>query len=86
MRRVDAADLLVDLQAGLVRQAKIEQNHVGQASARTSPQPRSPGAGDLDPVSGSGERLAHLLLDHGWVVINEQQMGHSWLDPTYVKG
>ena len=45
-------------------------------------QPRSPGAGDLDPVSGSGERLAHLLLDHGWVVIDEQQMGHGSLAPA----
>ena len=83
--RVDAADLLVDLQAGLVGQAKIEQNHVGRIGADAL-QPRGPRAGNLDPVLGRRERLAHLLLDQGWVVIDEQQMGHGWLDPTMSRG
>ena len=74
--RVEAADLLVDFQAGLVGQAEIEQNHVRRIGADIL-EPRSPGAGDLDPVSGSGERLAHLLLDQVRVIIDEQQMGHG---------
>ena len=75
------ADLLEDLQAGLVGQAEIEQDHVGRIRADVL-QPCSPGAGNLDPVGGSGERLAHLLLDQGRVIIDEQQMGHGWLDPA----
>src|SRR5207245_554994 len=65
--RVDRPDLLVDLQAGLVGQAQVEENDVRGPSADAL-EPFGAGAGHLDPVTGGGERLAQLLRDHGRVV------------------
>ena len=49
--RVDLADLLVDLQAGLVGQAQVEENDIGRLG--TDPlEPFGAGAGHLDPVIG----------------------------------
>ena len=62
--RIDLADRLVDLQPGLVGQAQVEQNDVGRLGADAL-DPFRAGAGHLDPVSGAGERLAHLLWGSG---------------------
>ena len=76
--RIDLADLLVDLQAGLVGQAQVEQNDIGRSGADAL-DPFGAGAGHLDAVSGSGEGLAHLLGDQDRVIVDEQQVGHAWL-------
>ena len=78
--RVDAADLLVDLQAGLVGQAQVEENDVRRPGADPL-EAFGAGGGHLDPVSRRGERLAHLLRDQGRVIVDEQQVGHGRLHP-----
>ncbi len=78
--RVDAADLLVDLQAGLVGQAQVEENDVRRPGADPLESFGS-GAGHLDPVSRRGERLAYLPRNQGRVIVNEQQVGHGWRVP-----
>ena len=79
--RVDAADLLVNLQARLVGQAQVEENDVRMPG--TDPlEPFSSGARHLDPVSGSGERLAHLPRYQGRVVVDQQQVGHDRSNAT----
>ena len=76
--RVDPADLLVDVQAGLVGQAQIEENNVRRHG--TDPlEPFGAGASHFDPVSGPGEHLAHQLRDQCRVIIDEQQVGHDAL-------
>ena len=47
--RVDPADLLEDVQAGLVGQAQVEEDDVGRVGADAL-EPLRAGAGDLDPV------------------------------------
>ncbi len=76
--RVDAADLLVDLEPGLVGQAQVEQNDIGRCWHRFV-DPFGAGAGHLDPVTGGGKRLPHLLRDQDRVVVDEQHMGHGRL-------
>ena len=76
--RVDLADLLVDLQAGLVGQAQVEQNDIGRLGADAL-EPFGAGAGHFDAVTGSGKRLAHLLGDQDGVIVDEQQVGHGRL-------
>ncbi len=76
--RVDPADLLVDVRAGLVGQVEIEQNDVRQPGADVL-EARSAGAGDHDSVRRGGEGLAHLLRSQGKVVVDEQQLGHDAL-------
>ena len=49
--RVDLADLLVDLQAGLVGQAQVEENDIGRLGTDAL-EPFGAGAGHLDPVNG----------------------------------
>src|SRR5262249_31858540 len=79
--RVDAANVLVDLQAGLVRQAQIEENDVRRPG--TDPlESFSTAGGDLDPVRRRGERLAHLPREQGRVIVNEQEVGHDALPPA----
>jgi hypothetical protein len=71
-------DLLVDLQAGLVGQVKVEENNVRRPG--TDPlESFGTGAYHLDPVSRRGERLAHLPREQGWVIVDEQQVGHGRL-------
>ena len=41
--------------------------------------PRSPGAGDLDPVRRGRERAPHLVRNQVRVVIDEQQVRHDAL-------
>jgi len=62
--------LLVHIQPGLVRQPQVEQNNIGRLRAN-SRKPFGAGAGHLNPVTGRGKRLAHLLWDQGWVIIDE---------------
>jgi len=67
---------LIDVQAGLVEQAQIEENIVRQNG--TNPlKPLGAGASHCDPVSGAGEHLAHKLRDLCRVIIDGQQVGHS---------
>ena len=37
------------------------------------------GVGDLDPVSGCGEHVAHLVAEQVRVVIDQEQVGHGLL-------
>ena len=74
--RVDAADRLVELQAGLVGQSQVEEDDVRGVGA-DEPEPFRAGAGHLDPVRGGRERQAHLLRDQGRVIIDEQDVGHG---------
>jgi hypothetical protein len=72
---VDLAELPQDLQAGLVGQAQVEQNNVwpngGDAFEALAAR-----VGDLDPVCGRGEHLAHLVREQVGVVIDQEQVGH----------
>jgi hypothetical protein len=57
-KTVTMRDSLVNVQAGLVEQAQIEENNVRQHG----PDPLKPlgaGASHFDPVSGAGEHLEH---------------------------
>jgi hypothetical protein len=78
--RVDSADGLVDVQAGLVGQAQVQEDHVRRFGPDAL-NPVRPRAGHLDPVGGGGERLAHLHRDQGRVVVDEQEVGHGRLTP-----
>ena len=75
---VDLADLLVDLQSGLVGQAQVEQNNVGRLGPDAF-QTSGAGRGNLDAVTGSGKCLTHLLRDQDRVIIDEQHVGHDRL-------
>jgi hypothetical protein len=78
---VDLAELPQDVQAGLVGQAQIEENDVWPNVGDTL-KALGPCVGDIDPVSGGGEDVAHLVRKQAWVVINQEQVGHvtraSW--------
>jgi hypothetical protein len=75
---VDPADLPVDVQAGLVGQAQVEENNPRRQG--TDPlQPFGGGASHFDPVPGAGEHLAHPLRDQCRVIIDEHQVGHDVL-------
>ena len=73
---VDLAELLQDVQAGLVGQAQVEENDIG---------PNFGGAlealgarvGNLDLVCGGGEDVAHLVREQVRVVIDQEQVGHA---------
>jgi hypothetical protein len=78
--RVDLPNLLVDLQAGLVGQAQVEEDDVGRLGTHPL-EPLGAGGGHLDPVLGGTERLAHLLRDHDRVVVDEQKVSHDSLPP-----
>ena len=68
--RVEAADLLVDVQARLVGQPEVEENDIGRPGP-DSLEPGEASAGDLDPVGGGGEELPNLGRDQRRVVIDE---------------
>ena len=68
--RVEAADLLVDVEAGLVGQAQVQEDDIRRPGADLL-QPLGASAGHLDPVSGGGESLAHLPRDQGRVIVDE---------------
>ena len=76
--RVDAADLLIDLQSGLVGQAQVEENDIRRLGLDPF-EPRHAGAGDLDAVIRGGKELTNLSWDQGQVIIDEQNVGHGSL-------
>ena len=73
--RVDLADSLVDLQAGLVWQMQIEENDIGRLGP-DQVERCSAGFGNLDAVPGGWETLAHLLGDYNGVIVYEKQIRH----------
>ena len=72
---VDSAELRQDVQAGLVGQAQVEENNV-RASGGDPFQALCARVGDLNPVFGGGEHVAHLLGEQVRVVIDQEQVGH----------
>jgi hypothetical protein len=68
---VDLAELPQDVQAGLVGQAQVEQNNVGPNVGDTL-KALGTRVGDLDPVCGGGEHVAHLVRKQARVVINQE--------------
>src|SRR5204863_6908146 len=74
------ADLPVDLQAGLVGQAQVEENNVRRPGADAL-EPFGAGTCHLDPITRGGERLARLFWDYDRVIIDEQHVGHGRLAP-----
>lgn len=68
--RVDAADRLEDLQAGLVGESEVEQDDIGGLGADARPSRGSRGS-NLDSVTGCGECLAYLLGDQVRVIIDQ---------------
>ena len=68
---VDLAELPQDVQAGLVGQAQVEENDVWPNVGDTL---KALGArvGDLDPVCGGGEDVAHLVREQARVVIDQE--------------
>ena len=72
---VDLAELRQDVQAGLVGQAQVEENDV-RASGGDPFQALCARLGDLNPVCGGGEHVAHLFGEQVRVVIDQEQVGH----------
>jgi hypothetical protein len=72
---VDSAELRQDVQAGLVRQAQVEENDV-RASCGNPFQAIRTRVGDLDPMFGRGEHVGHLFGENVRVVIDQEQVGH----------
>ena len=76
--RVDARESPIDVQAGLVRQAQVEQDDV--RGVRADPlDPLCPGNGDLRPMKPGGEGHPKLVEDQVRVIVDEQQVGHGRL-------
>ena len=73
---VDPPDLPQDVQSGLVGQAQVEKNDVGP-NVGEAVEAIAPRVGDLDPVCGRGEHLAHLVREQVRVVIDQEQVGHG---------
>src|SRR5262249_30493622 len=74
--RVDAADLLVDLEPRLVRQTQVEENNIGRGGPYVL-KPFRPGPGHDDAVARPVEGLAYLLRDKVRVIVDEQQLRHD---------
>ena len=70
---VDLAELPQDVQAGLVGQAQVEENDV-RPGVGDAFRPSAPVLGDLDPVCGGGEHVAHLVREQVRVVIDQEQV------------
>ena len=77
MRSIDAPNLAVDLQAGLVGEVEVEQDDV-RPSRPGAFEPLGPGRGHLDPVRRCGERPDHRLQARSPIVVDEQQVGHDF--------
>src|SRR5262249_7043074 len=73
---VDVAELPQDVQAGLVGQAQVEENDV-RPTVKGASEALAARGGDLEPVWGGGEHLAHLVREQVWVVIDQEQVGHG---------
>jgi len=72
---VDSAELRQDVEAGLVRQAQVEENNV-RASVGNPLQAICTRVGDLDPMFGRGEHVGYLVVEEVRVVIDQEQEGH----------
>ena len=72
---VDSPELPQDVQAGLVGQAQVEENNV-RASGGDPFQALCARLGDLNPVCGRGEHVAHSVAEQVRVVIDQEQVGH----------
>ena len=72
------ADLAGDCQAALVGQPRVQQDHVGRASADVR-HPLGPGPGDPDPMPRGGKRQPDLLRHQARVVVDEEQASHDSL-------
>ena len=73
---VGFAELVVDVEPGLIGEAHVEQDDVGGMGAGAGEAFFS-GVGDVDTVSGRGKRLADLLGYEAGVIVYEQQMSHG---------
>ena len=78
---VDLPELPEDVQAGLVGQAQVEENNV-RASGGDPFQALCGRLGDLDPVRGRGEHVAHSVAEQVRVVIDQKQGGHETRAPA----
>ena len=81
MRASIRAELRQDVQAGLVGQAQVEENNV-RASGGDPFQALCARVGDLNPVSGRGEHVAHSVAEQVRVVIDQEQGGHVTRAPA----
>ena len=71
-------DRAIHIEAGLVRQAQIEKDHVWGICPHTLDACRSRG-GDLHLVRGGGKGLAYLLWNQVRIVVDQQQTRHDLL-------
>ena len=78
---VDPPELPEDVQAGQVGQAQVEEDHV-RASGGDPFQALCARLGDLDPVRGRGEHVAHSVAEQVRVVIDQKQGGHETRAPA----
>ena len=78
---VDSPELPQDVQAGLVGQAQVEENNV-RASGGDPFQALCARLGDLNPVCGRGEHVAHSVAEQVRVVIDQKQGGHGTRAPA----
>src|SRR5262249_25005379 len=82
----DLAELPQDVQARLVGQAQVQENNV-RPNVTGAFEALAARGGNLDPVCGRGEHLAHLVREQVRVVIDQEQVGHGsrasarWSDP-----
>ncbi len=73
---VEAADLLVDLQPGLVGEAEVEQDHIRRPLGDAT-DPLRAGTGHINPVLRGAEDLVDLRQDQVRVVVHKQQLAHG---------
>ena len=69
---VDFSELRQDVEAGLVRQAQVEENNVW-ASGGNPFQAICTRVGDLDAMFGRGEHVGDLVVEEVRVVIDQEQ-------------
>jgi hypothetical protein len=69
------AELLQDIQPGLVGQAKVEENDIRPSVGDVLEAFRAR-VDDFDTVGRRGKHLAHLVWEQIWVIIDKEQVGH----------
>ena len=74
--RVEAADLLVDLQPGLVGESEVEQDHIRRPLGDAT-DPLRAGTGHINPVLRGAEDPVDLRQDQVRVVVHKQQLAHG---------
>ena len=91
--RVDPADLLVDVQAGLVGQAQVEENDVGR-HGRTRSRPSAPVPATSTRCAGAGNawrtcsgiRAGSSSMSNRWATIVPMPSGRIKADHALVRG